>query len=73
MLKTGRCISIFGQIVATVPFYTRAYFDMGQYNIPVVEYGKFFRQPRKIEVISLPGKSKSPDPGISIQVYKYNK
>ena len=33
MLETSRCISIFGQIVATVPFYTRAYFDMGQYSI----------------------------------------
>ena len=33
MLETSRCISIFAQIVATVPFYTRAYFDMGQYSI----------------------------------------
>ena len=33
MLETSRCISIFEQIVATVPFYTRAYFDMGQYSI----------------------------------------
>ena len=28
MLETSRCISIFEQIVATVPFYTRAYFDI---------------------------------------------
>ena len=33
MLETSRCISIFVQIVATVPFYTRANFDMGQYSI----------------------------------------
>ena len=33
MLETSRCISIFGQIVATVPFYTRANFDMDQNSI----------------------------------------
>ena len=33
MLEISQCISIFGQIVATVPFYTRAYFDMGWYSI----------------------------------------
>ena len=33
MLETIRCISKFGQIVATVPFYTRASFDIVWYSI----------------------------------------
>ena len=33
MLETIRCISKFEQIVATVPFYTRASFDIVWYSI----------------------------------------
>ena len=33
MLETIRCISKFEQIVATVPFYTRAFFDIRRYSI----------------------------------------
>ena len=33
MLETIRCISKFGQIVATVPFYARASFDIVWYSI----------------------------------------